>query len=332
MGVDTNVGPGCGVADSSTSSSSSADDGVVPVPVSATSSQGSLPLALVESATDLLAVESPKRPYEDEDSGPSSSRFAEGKLTLLRLSLSPEADSYRTNSLLSSDPEPSLRSFPPISRNDERETKSAIDSNLFINASENATNTQFASTPTTVPASSARHFRFSGDFTSNFRNGYSTSHSLTAAFVSSSMVNLSDAWDEPTTPDLVNKLLPPSHSPPSSSNSILAELPTRFSFESSSTTSSSHSSSHHSLPQKLSIGPRRLYQRNHPSSFTQHCEGFGVFTPKATTHYGSVEKLSLHQGQEPNKIPEVDVSSLSLSPINRKRELLANLMGPSISL
>lgn len=192
---------------------------------------------------------------------------------------------------------------------------------------------------TDLPSSTpAKHFRFSGDFTS-FRNS-----SVLSAFASS-MGNLSDAWDdEDRQRTHISTASPKSKSPSlCSANSILPDLPTRFSFESSSTTSSS--SSHLSLLQKPT-SLKKIYQRQHGGSFDRkdkltslstfqtHCEDFESYI--STQRYGSVEKLMSYgyaacHGrpiEESTKGPSTDVSSLSLSPINRKRDLL----GPSISL
>lgn len=228
-------------------------------------------------------------------------------------------------------------------------TDVVADNNNYASESS-ATNTNASSPPPTPrpPPSSApnpgvldgssaqqphapptKHFRFSGDFT--LRNNAS----VLSAFASS-MGNLSDAWgDEGAKAKFSNAASPKS---PSSSNSILTELPTRFSFESSSTTSSS--SSHLSLLlQKPTTAPRRIYQNNHGGSFdrrdlltsltTFHCEDFESYI---ANRYGSVEKLMSYATQsrpheEASKGAVTDLS-LSLSPINRRRDLL----GPAISL
>lgn len=364
MGVETNVAPGKGCGVSVTESSPENPIGTsTPFATGAPGqslTQGPLPHALVDDGSGsggLLVIES----EDNANVAPLSSsllnfptRISEETLSLPQLAEKTEHcnDAYVCGHDKS----------PQQSCNDSQDsTTTASESNYLINASESsATNKPYASSTSTslfsnkissdLPLSSttAKHFRFSGDFTATFR-GFAATHINTnvlagAAFVSSSMVNLSEAWDEPTTPDLVSTqaLLLQPHSPPSSSsNSILADLPTRFSFESSSTTSSSHSSSHLSLPQKTNTGQRRVYQRYHHGSFDRkdltsltnfqtHFENYGSFL---SNRYGSVEKLTLrHDDPEPTKITETDVSSLSLSPINRKRDPLTSVRGPSISL
>lgn len=186
-------------------------------------------------------------------------------------------------------------------------------------------------------SSAAKHFRFSGDFTS-VRN-----HNVLSAFASS-MGNLSDAWEDccgSTASESVAskpRISQYCHSSPcSSANSILTELPTRFSFESSSTTSSS--SSHLSLLQR----PPPPVQRNTRGSFDRkdllpltafqsQCEDFESYISTQINRYGSVEKLmgyaSHGPAKESSKSVATDVSSLSLSPINRRR----NDLEPTISL
>lgn len=184
----------------------------------------------------------------------------------------------------------------------------------------------------TTSSSVAKHFRFSGDFTT-YR-----SSSVLSAFASS-MGNLSDAWDD-TSDSVVNKPRPSvsqycnaSPKSPCSAASVLPELPTRFSFESSSTTSSS--SSHLSLLQKPTA-PRnqRSFDRKDLlplTTFQSQCEDFESYISTQINRYGSVEKLMSYAGPEMesrSKGTAPDVSSLSLSPINRRRDDL----GPSISL
>ena len=198
-----------------------------------------------------------------------------------------------------------------------------------------ATNRKYntSSSPPPPSAPPTKHFRFSGDFTL-FRNT-----SVLSAFASS-MGNLSNALnggEEART--YSSELIATSRahiaqfsnaSPKSpESSSILTELPTRFSFESSSTTSSS--SSH-----------RKIYQRNHGGSFDRkdelsnlstQCGDFESFISTQINRYGSVEKLMGYAGhpgrprEESSKGAATDLSSLSLSPINRRREVC-----PSISL
>lgn len=356
MGVETNVAPGKGGVNVIESSPENPIGTSTPFATGASDqslTQGPLPHALAGDGSGggggsdgggLLVVE-----FEDNanlapfSSSVSSSlsnvptRISEETLSLLQLAAKTDFSNDAYVSGHDKSPQKSCQ-------HNQETTTSASDSNNLINASEtSATNKPYSPSTSTslfynkypggLPLSSttAKHFRFSGDFTAG------------AAFVSSSMVNLSEAWDDPTTPDLVSNqaLLLQPHSPPSSSsNSILADLPTRFSFESSSTTSSSHSSSHLFLPQKTNTGQRRVYQRNHHGSFDRRdltslttfqsqCENYGSFL---SNRYGSVEKLSLRHDPEPTKIAETDVSSLSLSPINRKRDLLTSVRGPSISL
>lgn len=198
-------------------------------------------------------------------------------------------------------------------------------------------NTSAADNHYTLPevssSAGAKFFRFSGDFsTLSCRNS-----SVLSAFASS-MGNLSDAWDDVGKATELKGAKPSlSRFSPSSSNSVLAELPTRFSFESSSTTSSS--SSHLSLLQKPTA-PRKFYQRNHGGSFDRkdlqpslsafqsQCEDFESYISTQINRYGSVEKLMNRPHDDPNKSALTDLSSLSLSPINRRRDLL----GPAISL
>lgn len=205
------------------------------------------------------------------------------------------------------------------------------------------------STATAAAAAStlmaAKHFRFSGDFT--FRNT-----SVLSAFASS-MGNLSDAYDNEdnngamvggsSSKTRAGQYSNPSPNTPSSSNSILTELPTRFSFESSSTTSSSSSHLSLLLLQKP-VPPRRIYQRNHGGSFDRkelltnltsfqsQYEDFESYISTQINRYGSVEKLMSYATQarpheDTSKSVATDLSSLSLSPANRRRDPL----GPSIS-
>lgn len=207
---------------------------------------------------------------------------------------------------------------------------------------------------TTVSSSgtgTGKHFRFSGDF-SEFRNYHTGMRSmqntqLLTPFTSSSMGNLSNARDicddEVTSHNLLGRIsvkaMPPPQltTPTSSNNSVLADLPTRFSFESSSTTSSSHSSSH------LSSARRKFYQRNGNGSFERKDLQSSVYFQSQCTDYilpstnvrygGSAEKILTLERQRPDeelaKETATDISSLSLSPINRRRDL--TVRGSSIS-